>query len=149
MPILKGVSIRVEKNEKIALVGPSGVGKSTIIQLLLRFYDINSGTIKIDGESIYDQELRQYRKNISLVPQEVILFAGSIRDNIRYGKNDATEAEIMEAAESANCIEFINNFPEGMDTLIGERGYKAFRRAKTTYSHSTCNSQRPSCALTR
>ena len=124
LPILKGVSIRVEKNEKIALVGPSGVGKSTIIQLLLRFYDINSGTIKIDGESIYDQELRQYRKNISLVPQEVILFAGSIRDNIRYGKNDATEAEIMEAAESANCIEFINNFPEGMDTLIGERGIK-------------------------
>ncbi len=124
LTILDGISFTVKKNEKIALVGPSGVGKSTIIQLLLRFYDINAGAIKIDGDSIYNKEVRQYRKNISLVPQEVILFAGSIKENIRYGRMTATEAEIIEAAESANCMEFINNFPEGMDTMIGERGIK-------------------------
>jgi len=124
LPILKGLNLKVGKNEKIALVGPSGVGKSTVIQLLLRFYDIDSGTITIDSRPIYDHELREYRKNISLVPQEVILFAGSIRDNIKYGRHKATEAEIIAAAEKANCMEFINDFPDGLDTLIGERGIK-------------------------
>jgi len=124
LPILKGMDLEVGKNEKIALVGPSGVGKSTIIQLLLRFYDIDQGTITIDGQNILDHELRAYRKNISLVPQEVVLFAGSIRDNIAYGKQETSEAGIIAAAEQANCMEFINNFPEGLDTLIGERGVK-------------------------
>lgn len=122
--ILDGLDLQVNKGEKIALVGPSGVGKSTIIQLLLRFYKIDSGSITIDGESIYEQEIRAYRKNLSLVPQEVVLFAGSIRENILYGKNTATEAEVVSAAERSNCMEFINNFPEGLDTLIGERGVK-------------------------
>ena len=124
LPILKGLDLKVDKNEKIALVGPSGVGKSTIIQLLLRFYQIGDGSISIDNQSIYDHEIRTYRKNISLVPQEVVLFAGTIRDNIRYGKQSALDAEVIEAAAQANCMEFINNFPEGLDTLIGERGIK-------------------------
>ena len=124
LPVLKGINLHVNKGEKIALVGPSGVGKSTVIQLLLRFYDTNEGKVTVDGQSIYDYELRYLRKNISLVPQEVILFAGSIKENIRYGRSDATESEIMQAAEKANCLEFINNFPEGLDTLIGDRGIK-------------------------
>ncbi len=124
LPVLQGLNLEVSKNEKIALVGPSGVGKSTIIQLLLRFYEIDSGRITIDGQSIYDHEIRAYRKNISLVPQEVVLFAGSIRDNIAYGRQDATEAEVIAAAEKANCMEFISKFTEGLDTLIGERGVK-------------------------
>jgi len=124
LTILKGLNLEVGTNEKIALVGPSGVGKSTIIQLLLRFYDIQKGAITIDGQNITDHELRSYRKNISLVPQEVVLFAGSIRDNISYGKQEATEVDIIAAAEKANCMEFIDNFPEGLDTLIGERGIK-------------------------
>lgn len=98
LPILQGLDLKVDKNEKIALVGPSGVGKSTIIQLLLRFYEIEDGTISIDGESIYNPEIRAYRKNISLVPQEVVLFAGTIRDNIRYGKQSALDAEVIAAA---------------------------------------------------
>ncbi len=124
LPILKGLDLKVDKNEKIALVGPSGVGKSTIIQLLLRFYKIGDGNITIDNQSIYDHEIRAYRKNISLVPQEVVLFAGTIRDNIRYGKQSALDAEVIDAAAQANCMEFIDNFPEGLDTLIGERGIK-------------------------
>lgn len=124
LPVLKGLDLHVNKGEKIALVGPSGVGKSTVVQLLLRFYESNEGVITVDGQSIYDYELRHLRKNISLVPQEVILFAGSIKDNIRYGRSEATDAEIKLAAEKANCLEFVDNFPEGLDTLIGDRGIK-------------------------
>ncbi len=124
LPILKDISLKVQKGEKIALVGPSGVGKSTIIQLLLRFYGISEGQIKVDGRDIYDYDLRSYRKNIALVPQEVILFAGSIKDNILYGRADATDAEVRQAATKANCIEFIDKFSEGFDTMIGERGVK-------------------------
>ena len=124
LDILKGISLHVEKGEKIALVGPSGVGKSTIVQLFLRFYGINGGEIKVDGKSIYDYELRTHRKNIALVPQEVQLFAGTIRENIRYGRDSATDSEVEEAARQANCLEFIEDFTEGLDTTIGERGIK-------------------------
>jgi ABC-type multidrug transport system fused ATPase/permease subunit len=124
IPVLKGINLEIKKGEKIALVGPSGVGKSTIIQLLLRFYEIGGGAIKVDGQSIYDYELRSFRKNIALVPQEVILFAGTIKENILYGKNLATDEEVLEAAHQANCMEFIEGFPEGLDTIIGERGIK-------------------------
>jgi len=122
--ILKGISLQVKKGQKIALVGPSGVGKSTIIQLLLRFYKINEGEILVDGRSIYDYEIRSLRNNISLVPQEVILFGGSIKENILYGKETASHEEVLEAARKSNSLEFIQKFPEGMDTLIGERGVK-------------------------
>lgn len=124
LQILKQVSLQVGKGEKIALVGPSGVGKSTIVQLLLRFYGIQDGEITVDGKSIYDYELREYRKNIALVPQEVILFAGTIMDNIRYGRDEASDEEVKVAALKANCMEFIDNFPEGLKTPIGERGIK-------------------------
>ncbi len=124
IPVLKGINIEVKSGQKVALVGPSGVGKSTIIQLLLRFYNIENGDIKVDGKSIYDMNLRDFRNNIALVPQEVILFGGTIRENILYGKDGATENEIIEAAKRSNSLEFINSFPEGLDTIIGERGVK-------------------------
>jgi len=124
MPILKGIDLNIKTGQKIALVGPSGAGKSTIIQLLLQFYGIEKGDIKVDGKSIYDYDLRDLRNNMSLVPQEVILFGGTIRENILYGKEDATEEEIIQAAKQANCWEYIETFPEGLETLVGERGVK-------------------------
>jgi len=122
--ILKKISFDLKKGQKIALVGPSGVGKSTIIQLILRFYKINEGDIYIDGKSIYDYEITSLRNNIALVPQEVILFGGSIKENILYGKEDATDEEVIVAARQSNSLEFIQKFPEGLDTIIGERGVK-------------------------
>ncbi len=124
IPILKGLDMKITKGQKVALVGPSGVGKSTIIQLLLRFYKLNKGRILIGDESIYDFEIRAYRSNIAIVPQEVILFGGTIRENILYGRINATEEEIIEAAKQSNSWEFIDSFPEKLDTIIGERGIK-------------------------
>ncbi len=124
LPVLKGIDLDIKAGQKVALVGPSGAGKSTIIQLLLQFYGIEKGTIKVDGKSIYDIDLRDLRNNMALVPQEVILFGGSIKENILYGKEDATDEEVITAAKQANCWEYIQNFPEGLDTLIGERGVK-------------------------
>ena len=124
MPVLKGINLDIKAGEKVALVGPSGAGKSTIIQLLLQFYGIEKGDIKIDGTSIYDQDLRDLRNNMALVPQEVILFGGTIRENILYGKEDATEEEVIAAAKQSNCWEYIQTFPEGLETLVGERGVK-------------------------
>jgi len=122
--VLGGIDMEIKAGQKVALVGPSGAGKSTIIQLLLRFYDVKSGDILVDGKSIYDPNIRDYRHNLALVPQEVILFGGTIRENILYGRADATEAEIMAAAEKSNSWEFISKFPEGLDTIVGERGVK-------------------------
>src|SRR5690606_22797219 len=92
--------------------------------LLLRFYDIDSGEIRIDGQDISDYDLENLRGNMSIVPQDVILFGGSIRENIAYGKPDATDEEIFLAAKQANALHFINSFPEMFDTLVGERGIK-------------------------
>lgn len=122
--VLKGVSFSVKFGQKIALVGPSGAGKSTISALLLRFYDLNSGEIMIDDKSIYGYDLEQLRGNMSIVPQDVILFGGSIKENIAYGKPDASFEEIQMAAKQANALEFINGFPEQFETLVGERGIK-------------------------
>lgn len=122
--VLKDVSFSAGFGQKIALVGPSGVGKSTIASLLLRFYDIEGGSIEIDGKNIYDYDLETLRGNMSIVPQDVILFGGTIRENIAYGKPDATEAEIMTAARQANALNFIEGFPEKMETIVGERGIK-------------------------
>ncbi len=124
MEILKGVSLEIPSGAKVAIVGQSGAGKSTIMQLLLQFHLLNEGTIKIDGQNIYDYELESYRQNFALVPQEVILFGGSIRENILYGKPDAREDEIIEAAKKANAWDFISSFPEQLDTVVGERGIK-------------------------
>ncbi len=120
--ILSGVDLSIAPGERIALVGPSGAGKSTIASLLLRFHDPVSGDILIDGKSLDSFPLTAYRKRVAFVPQEVILFGGDIRSNIAYGKPDATDAEIQEAAEKANAKGFITSFPEGFDTLVGERG---------------------------
>lgn len=124
IPVLKGINLDINSGQKIALVGPSGVGKSTIIQLLLQFYPIQSGDIKVDNKSIYDMDLRQLRNKMALVPQDIILFGGSIRENILYGKEDATEEEVISAAKKSNSWEFIQGFPEGLDTIVGERGVK-------------------------
>lgn len=122
--VLKGISFKVPAGNKVALVGPSGAGKSTVVQLLLKFYGVNEGDILVDGESIFGMETTTYRQNIAIVPQEVLLFGGTIRENILYGKPDATENEILEAARQANALEFIQSFPEGLETIVGERGIK-------------------------
>ncbi len=122
--VLSALSFSIRPGEKIALVGPSGSGKSTIINLLMRFYKTENGAIKADGKSISDYALTDFRKNIGIVPQEVILFGGTIRENILYGKPGATEDEILEAARKANALEFIESFPEKMDTIVGDRGVK-------------------------
>lgn len=124
VPVLKNVNISIESGKKVAIVGQSGAGKSTIMQLLLQFHHLDGGSISIDGKNIYDYDLHSYRNNFAIVPQEVILFGGTIRENILYGKPDATEAEIIEAAKQANTWDFISTFPEGLDTVVGERGIK-------------------------
>lgn len=124
LEVLKEVSFEVAPGEKVALVGPSGAGKSTIMRLLLRFYHNYSGEIKLDGNSINDYELQKYRSHLAVVPQEVILFGGTIGENILYGRPDATEEELITAAKQAYAMEFIETFPEGFDTIVGERGVK-------------------------
>jgi ABC-type multidrug transport system fused ATPase/permease subunit len=122
--VIRGLSLRVLPGRKVALVGKSGAGKSTIVQLLMRFYNPNSGGIRIDGTDIRQLDLTSLRRNIGIVPQEVLLFGGSIEENIRYGKPDASLAEIEQAARKANAWEFISSFPEGLATIVGERGIK-------------------------
>ena len=122
--VLNGINIDIAAGTKAAIVGPSGVGKSTILQLLLRFYEITGGQLLIDGKSINEFDIRSLRNNMSFVPQEVILFGGSIRENILYGDEHATEEAVIAAAKKSNSWEFISNFLEGLDTLIGERGVK-------------------------
>ena len=122
--VLKDVSFSANFGQKIAIVGPSGAGKSTIASLLLRFYAIEGGQILIDNKNIYEYDLENLRGNMSIVPQDVILFGGSIRENIAYGKPDATEEEIFKAAKQANALDFVNGFPEKFETLVGERGIK-------------------------
>lgn len=120
--VLKSASFKVEPGETVALVGSSGSGKSTIASLILRFYDPQKGSIIIDGVNSKDISLTELRKQIALVPQDVILFAGSIKDNIAYGKPNATDTEIEEAAKKANAFDFISSFPDKFATLVGERG---------------------------
>jgi ABC-type multidrug transport system fused ATPase/permease subunit len=122
--VLKDVNFSAEFGQKIAIVGPSGAGKSTISSLLLRFYDITSGEILVDGKNNHDYDLENLRGNMSIVPQDVILFGGTIRENIAYGKPDATDEEIMQAAKQANALNFVEGFPEKFETLVGERGVK-------------------------
>jgi len=124
MEVIKGVSFELKKGEKIALVGSSGAGKSTLIQLLMRLYPLDSGVICVDDKDINEYNLSAFRKNIGIVPQEVILFGGSIKENIGYGNTNADFEDIKVAAQKANALEFIESFPEGFDTLVGERGVK-------------------------
>ncbi len=120
--VLDGVSFAVRAGEKVAIVGPSGAGKSTIFHLLLRFYDPKAGAVAFDGVPISDADPRELRLRIALVPQDTAIFGASIAENIRFGKPDATAAEIARAAEQAAAAEFITRLPEGYETLVGERG---------------------------
>ncbi len=120
--VLHHVSMNVPSGSSVALVGPSGGGKTTITSLIPRFYDVTSGSIKIGGQDIRSLKLQSLRSNIGIVQQEVYLFDGTIRENIAYGKPDATDEEIRLAAKRANLEDFINSLPEGYDTFVGERG---------------------------
>ncbi len=122
--VLNDLNFVIGPGEKVALVGKSGSGKSTIINLLMRFYPLNQGTIKADGKPIDDFNLTAYRRNIGVVPQEVILFGGTIEENIRYGKPGSGFEEVREAARKANALEFIESFPEKFQTVVGDRGVK-------------------------
>ena len=120
--VLNNLNFEVQQGHNIALVGPSGAGKTTLASILFGFYKIEDGQISIDGKNIEEYDLHFLRKQIAIVPQDIILFGGSIKENIAYGKLDASEQEIEEAAKKANALNFINDFPEKMETLVGERG---------------------------
>ncbi len=124
LPVLKNFNLTVRPGEIIAVVGPTGSGKSTVCQLLMRMYDIDSGDILIDGTSIKKWSLKQLRQNIGIVQQDVFLFSDSVRENIAYGSPGASEVEIREAANRAQAHDFIADLPEGYDTAVGERGVK-------------------------
>ena len=122
--VLSCINLKVKKGDNIAIVGPSGSGKTTMCNLLPRFYELTDGDITIDGKSIKDIKLKSLRSSIGVVQQDVYLFSGSVRDNITYGRPNATDAEMVEAAKSAGAHEFIMSLPEGYDTYVGERGLK-------------------------
>ena len=122
--VLKDINLDIRAGSTIALIGPTGVGKTTLVSLIPRFYDVISGRISIDGVDVREIDLDQLHLSISMVLQDVFLFHGSIRENILFGKPDATEEEMIRAAEIANASEFIERMPDGFDTLIGERGVK-------------------------
>lgn len=122
--VLDHINLDIEKGKTFALVGPSGGGKTTICHLIPHFYDITSGTIKIDGKEIHDITMESLRKNIGIVQQDIYLFNASIKDNILYGRLDATDEEVIEAAKRANIHDYILTMPQGYDTVIGERGVR-------------------------
>jgi ABC-type multidrug transport system fused ATPase/permease subunit len=120
--VLKNISFKVKQGERLALVGQSGAGKSTLVSLILRFFDPQSGSLSLDSNSLDSFPLSSLRNEMAIVPQEVILFGGNIQENIAYGNPEATLEEIRMAAKKANALEFIESFPEGFDTIVGERG---------------------------
>ena len=124
LEVLKGITIRAESGKILAVVGPSGAGKSTLINLIPRFYDVTSGAVLVDGKDIRTLRLHDLRNTVGIVPQETVLFAGTILENIAYGNHQASREEIEAAARVANAHEFITSFPEGYDTLVGEQGVK-------------------------
>ncbi|HSW98511.1 MAG TPA: ABC transporter ATP-binding protein [Candidatus Saccharimonadales bacterium] len=123
-PLFQGLNLHIRPGEKIALVGHSGGGKSTITKLLLRFVDIQNGELLVDGQNIAAVRITDLRQAIAYVPQEPVMFHRTIRENIRYGRLDASDKDVIEAAKKANAHEFISKLPEGYDTLVGERGVK-------------------------
>lgn len=124
VPVLQGLDLDVPAGQTVAVVGATGSGKSTLVKLLLRFYDPIRGSITLDGHPLPTLQLRALRSTIGLVSQDVFLFHGTVRENIAYGRLDATDAEVLEAARKAEALEFIEALPEGLDTIVGERGQK-------------------------
>jgi ATP-binding cassette subfamily B protein len=122
MPVLHQVSLHLDPGKSLALVGPSGGGKTTICNLIPRFYDVTDGAVLVDGQDVRSVTQTSLRRNIGVIQQEVFMFAGTVRDNIRYGKPDATDAEIVEAAVRAEIHDEIMRMPDGYDSYIGERG---------------------------
>lgn len=122
--VFRDINLKVEAGEYVALVGSSGVGKTTMCSLIPRFYEVSEGSITVDGINIKDIRMRSLRENIGIVQQDVYLFAGTVLDNIRYGRPDATEEQVIEAAKNANAHEFIQELPDGYHTYIGQRGIK-------------------------
>lgn len=122
--VIRDLNLKIKSGEKVGLVGPSGAGKSTLVSLIFRFFDVQSGGIYIDGQNIAGATQESLRRNLSLVPQDPLLFHRTLRENIRYGRRTATDAEVMTAAREAHCDEFIDRLPHGYDTLVGERGIK-------------------------
>jgi ABC-type multidrug transport system fused ATPase/permease subunit len=120
--VLSNISFEAKPGQTIAIVGPSGSGKSTIAQLLLRFYDPESGAILFDGKDSRSYDLTQLRENMAIVPQDVLLFGGTIRENIAYGRPGASEEEIIAAARQSNALTFIESFPDKFETKVGDRG---------------------------
>jgi ABC-type multidrug transport system fused ATPase/permease subunit len=123
-PVIRGLSLSIAPGERIALVGPSGAGKTTFVKLLMRFYDPKEGAVLIDGQRISDVDIVSLRNALALVPQDPSLFHRSLLENIRYGRPDASDDEVIAAARLANCDKFINVLPLGYETLVGERGVK-------------------------
>ncbi|MCX6822419.1 MAG: ATP-binding cassette domain-containing protein, partial [candidate division SR1 bacterium] len=123
-PVFTKLDLKIKPGEKVAIVGESGGGKTTVVKLLFRFFDIQGGKILIDGQDISQVTQESLRRNISMVPQDPILFHRTLRENIAYGQPDATDEQIIAAAKMARCHDFICNFKEGYDTLVGERGIK-------------------------
>lgn len=123
-PVLENISLEIPAQHVVALVGPTGVGKSTLVSLIPRFYEVCSGAITLDGRDLRDLTLDTLRQQISIVLQDVFLFHGTVRDNILFGRPDATEEEMIAAAKVANAHEFIMSLTNGYDTMIGERGVK-------------------------
>jgi ATP-binding cassette subfamily B protein len=119
---LEGFTLRVAPGERVALVGPSGAGKSTVFALLLRFYDPQQGALRIDGVDVRDMDPGALRRLVAVVPQEPVIFAASVLDNVRYGRPEAARQEVLAACERAFALEFIERLPQGLDTVLGERG---------------------------
>ncbi len=122
--VLSGINLEVGQGELVALVGPSGAGKTTLVQLIPRFYDVSSGRVVVDGVDVREQDIELLRSRMAAVPQEVELFSGTIAENLRVARSDATDADLIDACTAANAHEFITDFPDGYDTIVGERGIK-------------------------
>ena len=134
-PILKGISFEVPAGRTVAIVGPSGAGKSTISRLLFRFYDVTGGRITIDGQDVRDVTQESLRKATGMVPQDTVLFNDTVAYNIRYGRPDASDADLREAARMAQIADFIGALPQGYRTEVGERGLKLSGGEETARRH--------------
>jgi ATP-binding cassette subfamily B multidrug efflux pump len=122
VPVLKGISFTAEPGQTVALLGTTGTGKSSLVNLIPRFYDVSSGRVLVDGMDVRSLDQASLRRNIGMALQETVLFSGTIRENIRYGRPEAAEEEVIAAARAAQAEEFIHSLPDGYDTLVGQRG---------------------------